>query len=110
MADNINSNNQFSLNVKLVLTNNNRHVGIGSGYLFSLSDGDNINFNGPNGQFNIDEQSACEIILVGAGSGIAPLKALAQEAITNTKRRVSLWYGARTPLDIVHQTYFDARQ
>jgi len=97
----------ITLNVKIALPNRGNTVGLGSCYLFNIDAGESIEFTGPFGNFLINSASTREVILVGAGSGIAPLKSLAEQAIRHQKRRVSLWYGVRDATDIIHQDYFD---
>ncbi|OIQ47571.1 MAG: hypothetical protein BM565_05920 [Gammaproteobacteria bacterium MedPE] len=99
------SDGTITLLVKLVHHGNN--LGIGSGYLFSLSAGQSIEIQGPLGDFSLNKQHDREVILIGAGSGMAPLKAMAEQAVNQHRPRVSLWYGARTEADIVMPDYFD---
>lgn len=104
------NNNQgdaiITLMVKLV--HNNNQLGLGSGYVFSLKEGDHISLMKPEGDFVLNEDKSREVLLIGAGSGIAPLKALTQQAIDEQRQRISLWYGVRHQEDIVQQDYFDA--
>jgi len=97
----------ITLNVKIALPNHGNTIGLGSSYLFNINVGESLEFTGPFGNFIIDDASTKEVILIGAGSGIAPLKSLAEQAIKRQKRRVSLWYGVRELTDIIHQSYFD---
>jgi Na+-transporting NADH:ubiquinone oxidoreductase subunit F len=97
----------ITLNVKLALPTKGYTLGLGSSYLFNVQVGETLEINGPYGEFVINEDSEREIILVGAGSGIAPLKSLAEHAIQKKRQRISLWYGVRDFTDIIHQDHFD---
>jgi len=48
--------------------------GIGSTYLHNLNAGDPVNFTGPYGEFYLNEDPSTEIICVGGGCGMAPMK------------------------------------
>nr|WP_275441486.1 hypothetical protein [Psychrobium sp. MM17-31] len=59
------------------------------------------------GDFSLERDQTREVVLVGAGSGLAPLRAMLQQAISQNRRRISLWVGARAQTDIVTAPYFD---
>lgn len=72
--------------------------GIGRDYLRSLNFGDEINFFGPLGLFTIDKAKENEeIILIGTGSGIAPLRSMLLDLLQNkqTKQKIRLFWGMR---------------
>ncbi|GAI47830.1 unnamed protein product [marine sediment metagenome] len=60
--------NMVELVVKLV------PGGIGSTYLHNLNAGDTVSFTGPYGEFSLSEDPTVEIVCVGGGCGIAPIK------------------------------------
>ena len=99
---------QLSFNIKLALPQVGYGPGIASSYLMHLKAGDSVTINGPLGDFVNDNASSKEMILVGAGAGMAPLKALADDVVNNGYRKVSLWFGARQQDDIFYQNHFDA--
>jgi Na+-transporting NADH:ubiquinone oxidoreductase subunit F len=68
-----------------------------SSYLFSLKEGDKVTFSGPYGDFCAQDTDN-EMIFVGGGSGMAPLRSIIFDQLKRlkTKRRVSFWYGARS--------------
>jgi len=71
--------------------------GKASSYIFNLKPGDPVTISGPFGDFLIRDGDQ-EMIYVGAGAGMAPLRSQIFELFRgrNTRRRVSFWYGART--------------
>ncbi|MCB1845407.1 MAG: NADH:ubiquinone reductase (Na(+)-transporting) subunit F, partial [Halioglobus sp.] len=75
--------------------------GLVSSYLFGLSTGDTVTLSGPFGKFHARESDA-EMVLIGGGAGIAPLRAILNDQLLGRdgKRRISLWYGARDKNDI----------
>ncbi len=105
LANEPTSDGTISFLVKL--THHENNLGVGSGYLFSLTTGQSVDIQGPLGDFSLNKVHEREIILIGAGSGLAPLKAMAEQAINQHRPRVSLWYGARHETDIVNPDYFD---
>ncbi|MDH3348943.1 MAG: NADH:ubiquinone reductase (Na(+)-transporting) subunit F, partial [Desulfobulbaceae bacterium] len=70
--------------------------GKASSYIFNLKHGDEVTISGPYGDFLIQEGDQ-EMIYVGAGAGMAPLRSHIFEHFKGrkTKRLVSFWYGAR---------------
>ena len=82
--------------------------GAGSAYMFQLKPGDTVTAAGPYGDFHI-KPTQREMIYIGGGSGMAPLRAhLAWLFETEkTARRVSFWYGARSRQELFYQEYFE---
>ncbi|MGB1298238.1 MAG: 2Fe-2S iron-sulfur cluster-binding protein [Psychrobium sp.] len=89
------------------LIEKNGQLGMGSGYLFSLDSGETIEISPALGEFTLERDQTREIVLVGAGSGLAPLRAMLQQAISQNRHRISLWVGARHQTEIVTAQYFD---
>lgn len=80
------------------------HVGIGSGYLFSLRQGDRIRFTGPFGKFRLSPGGR-EKIFVGGGAGMAPLRAMLRERLeAGGSERLHFWYGARGPAEVPYRS------
>ncbi len=77
--------------------------GVVSSYLFGLADGLTVDVSGPFGEFFIQDSDR-EIILVGGGVGMAPLRAhvFDQLEFRRTSRRISYWYGARSLIDLYY--------
>jgi len=68
-----------------------------SSYIFNLQPGDDVVISGPFGEFFMDDSNS-EVILVGGGAGMAPLRSHVFDLFKglNTKRKVSFWYGGRS--------------
>ena len=81
--------------------------GIGSSYVFSLKQGDTVTAIGPFGDFHI-KPTQHEMIYIGGGSGMAPLRAHLSHLLETQKsaRRISYWYGARCHQEIFYEDYF----
>ena len=85
-------------------------AGIASSYIFSLKPGDKVTMSGPYGDFHIHEDSDAEMLYIGGGAGMAPLRAqLLHLFLTeHTTRKVSFWYGARSRSEIFYEEDFRA--
>ncbi len=85
--------------------------GVVSSYLFSLKAGDTASVSGPFGNF-FARESGREMILVGGGAGMAPLRAhiLDQLKRLGSKRKISFWYGARSLRELFYADQFDRLQ
>lgn len=82
--------------------------GIVSSYLFSLKPGDTIEAGGPFGEFHV-QPTEREMVFIGGGVGMAPLRAMIHEQIgLGTTRRMSYFYGARTAADLFYVDEFEA--
>lgn len=68
-----------------------------SSYIFNLQPGDDVTIMGPFGEFFMDDSDS-EVILVGGGAGMAPLRSHVFDLFygKNTDRKVSYWYGGRS--------------
>lgn len=72
--------------------------GIASSYIFSLKPGDKVTMSGPYGDFHPIFDSKNEMIWVGGGAGMAPLRSqiMYMTKTLNTRdRKMSYYYGAR---------------
>ncbi|HEY5645749.1 MAG TPA: NADH:ubiquinone reductase (Na(+)-transporting) subunit F [Pseudomonadales bacterium] len=80
-----------------------------SSYVFGLRPGDEVSVSGPFGEFHA-QQTDREMILIGGGAGIAPLRAIVRDQLIgrNSRRRISLWYGCRNELELVYADEFRA--
>lgn len=85
--------------------------GIVSSYLFSVKAGDTINATGPYGEFGA-RQSEREMVFIGGGVGMAPLRAIIFDQLKRlgTRRKISFWYGARSRCDLFYVKEFDRLQ
>ncbi|SDZ34764.1 Na+-transporting NADH:ubiquinone oxidoreductase subunit F [Jannaschia faecimaris] len=81
--------------------------GIVSSYLFSLENGDTVSAAGPFGDFRTQPTDK-DMVLIGGGVGMAPLRAMIHEQIgQGTGRRMFYFYGARTRADLFYVDEFD---
>ena len=72
--------------------------GIASTYIFSLKPGDKVTMSGPYGDFHPIFNSKKEMIWVGGGAGMAPLRAQIMhmtKTLHTTDREMHYFYGAR---------------
>ena len=72
--------------------------GIASSYIFSLKPGDKVIMSGPYGEFRPIYNSTREMMWVGGGAGMAPLRAQIMHlthTLKTTNRKMSYFYGAR---------------
>ncbi len=81
-----------------------RRVGHVTSELHKLRKGDSLWLRGPYGNgFPVEKAEGRDVIIVGGGIGLAPLRPLIQWFIKKKDRigHVTLLYGARTPQDVV---------
>ena len=78
-----------------------------SSYVFNLQPGDDVTITGPFGEFFMDDSDS-EIILVGGGAGMAPLRSHVFDLFKakQTKRKVSFWYGGRSLKEVFYTDEF----
>lgn len=83
--------------------------GICSSYAFSLKPGDKIRISGPYGEsFMIDDQRELIFLIGGAGSSFGRSHILQLFYTDLTKRKVSMWYGARSLKENIYQNEYEA--
>ena len=73
-------------------------TGIGSSYIFSLKPGDKVLMSGPYGDFHPNFTSGKEMIWIGGGAGMAPLRAQIMhmtKTLHTADREMHFFYGAR---------------
>lgn len=76
----------------------NVNPGIASSYIFSLKPGDKVIMSGPYGDFHPHFDTKNEMIWVGGGAGMAPLRAQIMhmaKTLHTTDRKMHYFYGAR---------------
>ena len=78
-----------------------------SSFIFSLKPGDQVNLSGPYGDFFIKDSDA-EMIYIGGGAGMAPLRSHIFELFKGRKtdRKVSYWYGGRSKRELFYVDQF----
>jgi Na+-transporting NADH:ubiquinone oxidoreductase subunit F len=83
--------------------------GISSSYIFSLKPGDKVMVSGPFGEFHPILNSGREMLYVGGGAGMAPLRSHILHLLKTLKitdRKISYWYGARSKNEIFYEEDF----
>lgn len=76
--------------------------GRGSEYLRKAKEGDEFNFKGPFGHFFLNDDSEKDIVLVGTGTGIAPLYSI----LLSSNKKMKLFFGLRYVEDLFFQEKF----
>ncbi len=78
-----------------------------SSYIFNLKPGDKVTISGPYGEFFIKD-SKSEMVYIGGGAGMAPLRSHIFELFKNLKtdRKVSYWYGGRSLKELFYIDHF----
>ena len=82
--------------------------GVVSSWLFQLAPGDRVPVTGPFGNFQAGD-SPRELVLVGGGAGMAPLRAHAFDQLErrHATRTITFWYGARSRRELFYLDEFD---
>lgn len=81
--------------------------GVVSSWLFARQPGDKVEASGPFGDFHV-QPTEREIVFIGGGVGMAPLRAMIHEQIgLNSPRRMHYFYGARSLADLFYIEEFD---
>lgn len=80
-----------------------------SSYIFNGKPGDKVTISGPYGEFFINDSDA-EMMYIGGGAGMAPLRSHIFELFKNRKtdRKVSYWYGGRSLRELFYVDQFRA--
>jgi len=85
--------------------------GVVSSWLFSLKPGDPVTLRGPYGHFAV-EPSDRELVFIGGGAGMAPLRAQILDLLQTqgSRRKISYWYGARSKRELYYEDVFEGLQ
>ena len=82
--------------------------GLGSTYLHEVQTGDRVAMTGPYGEFELATDADTEIVCVGGGCGMAPMRSILRHlAETDTDRPCLLFFGARTAADVMYREEMD---
>lgn len=85
--------------------------GIASSYIFTLKPGDKVIMSGPYGDFHPIFNSKKEMMWIGGGAGMAPLRAQIMhmtKTLHTTDRKMSYFYGARALNEVFYlQDFLD---
>ena len=113
MATNPSIDSNLKFNVRIALSPDKQSItaGTGSGYVFSLKAGDEVNLTGSYGDFLIKDTDK-EMIYLGGGAGMAPIRSHISRLFETqkTKRKVSFWYGGRSEQELFYNDYFEKIQ
>lgn len=82
--------------------------GIASSYIFNLKPGDTAIISGPYGEFFINEESDAEMLYIGGGAGMAPMRSHLYHLFKTlkTNRKVTYWYGGRSRAELFYIEHF----
>jgi Na+-transporting NADH:ubiquinone oxidoreductase subunit F len=82
--------------------------GIASSYIFSRKKGDKVTISGPYGEFFIKEETQSEMLYIGGGAGMAPMRSHLYELFKTleTGRKVTYWYGGRSKRELFYLDHF----
>jgi len=86
-----------------------KNVGLVSGALHSMTPSTEVGIRGPFGNgFPYEEVLGKELLFVGGGIGLAPLRSLINNVLDNRDdfARITILYGSRTPGDLVFKDEF----
>ena len=112
MANHPAEGNMVILNVRIATSPT--HVpappGIASSFMFNLKPGDKCMISGPFGEFFVKEDSDREMVYIGGGAGMAPLRSHIFHLFDTLKsgRKVSYWYGGRSLRELFYIDHFRA--
>ncbi len=86
----------------------NVNPGIASSYIFSRKPGDKVTISGPYGEFFINEDSDAEMLYIGGGAGMAPMRSHLFHLFhtLKTNRKVTYWYGGRSKRELFYVDHF----
>ena len=83
-----------------------QYQGVASNYLCDLVAGDILSVTGPyEAPFELPDEPDATLILIGAGTGIAPFRAFVKQIYQHTPKftgRIWLFHGGRTGLDLLY--------
>ncbi len=83
--------------------------GIASSYIFTLKPGDKVTMSGPYGDFHPILNTKNEMMWIGGGAGMAPLRAQIMhltKTLHTTDRKMSYFYGARALNEVFYLNDF----
>ncbi len=83
--------------------------GIVSSYIFSLRKGDEVEIAGPYASGFHSADHAREMVLIGGGAGMAPLRSIVLDQLhgEHTGCAISFWYGARNRRELCYAEEFE---
>lgn len=104
----------LKFNIRIATPPFNKDVpwGICSSYTFSLKEGDTVKLSGPYGESYMKQDDREVVFLIGgAGSSFGRAHIMHLFKTENTKRKVTLWYGARSLKENIYEDdYLDLQK
>ncbi len=92
---------------ELVLAFDRVPSGLGSGYLVSVKEGDELVLAGPYGNFTVPHPLTVDLVLVARFTGIVPIRCILRDLFAGpVSRRVTLIYGSPTQTDRIYHGEF----
>ncbi|MDD4819235.1 MAG: NADH:ubiquinone reductase (Na(+)-transporting) subunit F [Flavobacteriales bacterium] len=81
-----------------------------SSYIFSRKVGDKVTISGPYGEFFINEKTDAQMVYIGGGAGMAPLRSHILHLLEtqHSQRPIYFYYGARNKNELFFQDDFKA--
>lgn len=94
---------------ELVLAFDRVPGGLGSGYLFSLNEGDEVIVSGPYGNFVVPQPLSQDLLLIARYTGIVPIRCILKHLYAgHPSRKVALIYGAPSRAEQIYHDEFTA--
>ncbi|WP_019028660.1 2Fe-2S iron-sulfur cluster binding domain-containing protein [Colwellia piezophila] len=117
LAESSMNTNELVFTIKIQTAPHQKVIpGVGSSYLCNLPIGETISAIGPFEEFFASKNSNKTMVMLGAGSGMAPLKSLIEEQMTLSKQttngvdtnaaHIHFFYGARAESDLLYAEQF----
>lgn len=101
ISSNPSTKNYLEFLIKLVETGN------ATPHLWNKKVGESVKLRGPSGAFNLKETNKGNLVFVGAGTGVAPLRSMIKSLIeANTKKSLTLIFGTREETTISFKDEF----
>lgn len=92
---------------RLVLVLDRVPHGLGSGYLFTLKEGDEVTVAGPYGNFVIPDPVTKELVFVARYTGIVPIRCMIKHLFAGTPGcQVTLVYGGPSQVEFIYHDEF----
>lgn len=93
----------------LVLAFDHVPKGLGSGYLFTLKEGDRVVLSGPYGNFVVPEPLSHDLVFVARYTGIVPIRCIIKHLfMTPQSHEVTLIYGGPARAELIYHNEFTA--
>ena len=109
LANHDSENDELVFTIKFQSAPNHKLLpGVGSSYLCNLAVGETIDAIGPFEDLYAQADSDKTMVMIGAGAGMAPLKALTFEQLEKFKnqRDIYFYFGARSEQDLIYYPQF----